>query len=265
MGKKIVFIDCDNTLVYINEDYEQCIPESAFNIIKKARDMGILVYLCTGRSLSELDGPVSEVEFDGIIGGSGAFILEDGDIIYERVMDYEDVKEIIEFMEKEKVTYFIEGNDGIYANKMTRDFFKKDRMTVMLGDIMRPIEEADLSKVNKIEYMSSVFSAEEVNNNLKNKYDIVGYSYGKQACGGEISTKGISKGSAVRYVLEAKGIDINDSYGIGDSGNDIEMFKNTGTAIAVGNASDEVKRFANYISKDADEDGIEYAFINNIF
>lgn len=45
MGK-IIFLDVDGTLV----DYENHLPESAVLAVRKARESGHRVYICTGRS-----------------------------------------------------------------------------------------------------------------------------------------------------------------------------------------------------------------------
>ena len=47
---KILFIDVDGTLV----DYDNNIPQSAVKAIKIARNNGHKVYICTGRSKSEV-------------------------------------------------------------------------------------------------------------------------------------------------------------------------------------------------------------------
>ena len=45
----------------------------------------------------------------------------------------------------------------------------------------------------------------------------------------------------------------------GDAHNDISMLTYAGTGIAMGNAADEVKAAADYITEDADNDGIYHA------
>ena len=49
MGK-IIFLDVDGTLV----DYENHLPESAVLAVRKARENGHRVYICTGRSKAEV-------------------------------------------------------------------------------------------------------------------------------------------------------------------------------------------------------------------
>ena len=45
----------------------------------------------------------------------------------------------------------------------------------------------------------------------------------------------------------------------GDGGNDVLMLKHVGIGVAMGNAEDEVKRAADYVTDSVDEDGVEKA------
>ena len=49
MGK-IIFLDVDGTLV----DYENRLPDSAVTAVRRARENGHRVYICTGRSKAEV-------------------------------------------------------------------------------------------------------------------------------------------------------------------------------------------------------------------
>ena len=43
---------------------------------------------------------------------------------------------------------------------------------------------------------------------------------------------------------------------IGDGGNDIAMLEHAGVGVVMGNASDEVKAVADYVTDSVDEDGV---------
>lgn len=45
----------------------------------------------------------------------------------------------------------------------------------------------------------------------------------------------------------------------GDGGNDISMLEYVGIGVAMGNANPPVKERADFVTKDIDDDGIEYA------
>ena len=51
-------------------------------------------------------------------------------------------------------------------------------------------------------------------------------------------------------------IELNDTYAIGDSSNDLPMLEFAGTGIAMGNSSDIVLKSADYVTDDILEDGI---------
>ncbi len=78
----------------------------------------------------------------------------------------------------------------------------------------------------------------------------------------ERSPRGVHKGAAIGAILERLDIDPADAIGVGDNGNDAEMFEVCGTAIAMGNAVDGVKALADQVTTSID-DGIWNAFERN--
>ena len=57
-------------------------------------------------------------------------------------------------------------------------------------------------------------------------------------------------------MLEHFQIGLDECMAFGDGGNDIQMLSHVGIGIAMGNASDEVKKYADYITDSVDEDGV---------
>lgn len=53
------------------------------------------------------------------------------------------------------------------------------------------------------------------------------------------------------------GMTIENTIMMGDSGNDIEAFQSASKAIAMGNATEEIKKLATEITLDNDHDGIK--------
>ena len=73
MGK-ILFIDVDGTLV----DYDNQLPVSAVDAIRKARANEHKVYICTGRSKAEVYPNLWEIGLDGMIVGNGSYVEDHG-------------------------------------------------------------------------------------------------------------------------------------------------------------------------------------------
>ena len=69
-----------------------------------------------------------------------------------------------------------------------------------------------------------------------------------------------TKPAELKEYLDCCGGDINDAFAFGDAENDVEMFKSVNTGIAMGNACDELKHLASYITADITDDGLYKAF-----
>jgi hydroxymethylpyrimidine pyrophosphatase-like HAD family hydrolase len=74
----------------------------------------------------------------------------------------------------------------------------------------------------------------------------------------EIFSEGVSKYNAIKVVSDIEGIDNKDIICFGDGRNDIDMIKNCGIGVAMGNALDVVKDVSDYVTISHNEDGIVY-------
>jgi Cof subfamily protein (haloacid dehalogenase superfamily) len=74
-----------------------------------------------------------------------------------------------------------------------------------------------------------------------------------------LTAPGISKGGGVEWAARRAGIPARELLVVGDSGNDISMFEIAGTAVAMGQASDEIKVAAHLVTESFDDDGCALA------
>jgi Cof subfamily protein (haloacid dehalogenase superfamily) len=74
-----------------------------------------------------------------------------------------------------------------------------------------------------------------------------------------LTAAGADKGVALRIACQDHGIDPSEVIAIGDSDNDIAMFRVAGASIAMGQASDEMKQLATAVTATNDEDGVAQA------
>ena len=72
----------------------------------------------------------------------------------------------------------------------------------------------------------------------------------------EIMPNGINKGTAVKFVADQYGIDMDDVICAGDSDNDLSMIQAAGLGVATANALDRVKNHANYIAPSCNDSPI---------
>ena len=75
----------------------------------------------------------------------------------------------------------------------------------------------------------------------------------------EISPLGVDKGAALTAMCEKLGVDISRAIAVGDQGNDLTMIRAAGLGVAMGNAPDFVKAFADAVTETNINDGAAIA------
>ena len=75
----------------------------------------------------------------------------------------------------------------------------------------------------------------------------------------DITANGADKGKGIIAMACHEGFDPSRTIAFGDGGNDTSMILQAGIGIAMGNAIDELKQQADYVTTSVDEDGILYA------
>ena len=75
----------------------------------------------------------------------------------------------------------------------------------------------------------------------------------------EFLNKEVNKGVGVEMLAKHLGVKREEVITMGDAGNDLHMIEYAGMGIAMGNAFDEVKEAANYITDSNNEDGVAKA------
>jgi HAD superfamily hydrolase (TIGR01484 family) len=75
----------------------------------------------------------------------------------------------------------------------------------------------------------------------------------------------VSKGKALEALAAYLGSPIGETMAVGDGTNDISLLSTAGLAVAMDNAPDEVKRVADYITLDVDQNGLAAAIKKFLF
>ena len=107
----IVFLDVDGTLI----DYEAKLPASAAKAVDQARANGHKVYICTGCSKAEILQR-NLCDLDGMIGGNGAYVEDNGHVVMHQGLSKEDVKNIVDWCNERHIGFYLEANSGMYCN-----------------------------------------------------------------------------------------------------------------------------------------------------
>ena len=68
--------------------------------------------------------------------------------------------------------------------------------------------------------------------------------------------KGTTKGNAVQMLAKKLNIKKEEIMCIGDSGNDLSMLNEAGLAVVMGNAEDDIKKYADFITDSNENSGV---------
>ena len=251
--KFAIFTDIDGTL----SGAKGVNPKNA-EIIKKARDMGHYVFVNSGRARSFICPElIGNIEFDGIISGIGSRIDIGKTTIYENLIDKDFIYECAKHFWDKPNSFSISGPEQTIV-KDPPPYFEKWHFPKLeaLDDLKTFLKDYGVQKFE----MFGKGITEEDKNFFSDVLDV--YDHGFYI---ECSPKGSSKALAIKTVIDHLGIKKENSIAMGDSINDIDMLKSVGTSVAVGNALDEVKEIADFLSTPCDDGGVGYAIEKLVF
>lgn len=253
-NKMLIFFDIDGTLL---SEPERSIEVSAHNAIQKARAKGHICMINTGRSL-KLVGPevTGETEFDGLALGCGTMIIYRGEVLLHETFSEEEARRIIEGLRRYGIDACLEGSGNIFCDSDEGIFTETFRN-------WKHIHGFDRMEYESYEKAPGHFDKFYAYADRREKMDAFRQEFAERLDfvdrkGGyfEIMPKGYSKASAMRFMAERLGIPMSRIAAIGDSSNDIPMLECAGISIAMGNSTEDVKEFADFVTTDVDKDGI---------
>lgn len=272
--RKIVFLDVDGTLI----DYEAKLPASAAKAVDKARANGHKVYICTGCSKAEIEQR-NLCDLDGMIGGNGAYVEDNGEVIMHHGLTKEEVKHIVDWCNERHLGFYLEANSGIYCNDYMLEQGPETMIKYGQG------KGADLSKATASanSFINSFIhlKGEDLYRDDVNKISFILRDYqdhldskiefptleantwggkGELALFGDLGPTGITKKHAIEVLLKHLGADVKDTISFGDAKIDLSMFELCAYNVAMGNGGVEIKEAADYITTDVNDDGLYRAF-----
>ncbi len=261
---KVIFLDIDGTLVGHQRKVSSLVMEG----LKKVRENGHHVFLCTGRNRIGVEDLMKLDLFDGAICSAGGYIEVNGQLIYEAGMTKDEIRLVRDVFEANDIAYNLEANFTAYQTpEMTLELIKAGRVMgnseierLLQERQIRSIDQYEGETIHTITYISedegSVLVAKK---QLENQLHFL--IYGKMITGlmnGELMKKGVHKGTGIMKVIEYYDLPISETIGFGDSMNDIEMLETCAYSVVMANGSDEVKQYANSVCEGVEEDGIYY-------
>lgn len=256
--RKIAFFDIDGTLT---SERDGSIPESAVLAIRRARANGNLMFINTGRCFQNVEARFREVGFDGYICGCGTNI-------------YYDNRELLHIHQRHETVMEILGQ----ARKTGVDILFESKSEVVF-DLSRPLRHPSAKRQYDVfrQRHYDMSHALESDDYVCDKF-VIWYEREEQLAefckvsdryfdcidrGGtfrEFVPHGYSKATGIQFLLDYFGMPIENTYGFGDSNNDLPMLKYVANGVVMGNTEGkELLAMASYVTAKASEGGIRQA------
>ncbi len=181
-------------------------------------------------------------------------------VLQQRMLEPGIARDVIAFLEARKVGVWLFTSDEWITRDPGGAHVSHEMITVQ----QRPqiVERFDpmLDRVGKIVGVSNNFAQlEAIEGEARSLFGARATVARSQAYYLDFVPPGIDKGLAVRELTEAAGISLAETVVLGDMENDVPMFHQAGFSIAMGNASDAVKRAARVATLSNDEEGFAVA------
>lgn len=251
---KLASFDLDMTLL---DHGTGAIPQSAMRTMEKLREQGCKIVIASGR---DMDASYSTayrdvIEPDAIIHTNGTRITVGTEEIYNHTMDKTLLKDVLLYagekgygcgMSIGPKDYYV--NPEIIANHDKKFWGQSDRQ---FEDPMELLGQ----QVRTLCYIGNEAGAKDMEAHFP-ALKLLMFA-GKQ--GADVVEKAASKAEGLKRLCKYYGINIQDTAAFGDSMNDYEIVCAAGTGIAMGNAIEELKQVADYVTAPIQEHGIEKA------
>lgn len=265
---KYIFFDIDGTLL----SHTKGIIESTAKALTMAKEKGHKIFINTGRSLAEVGNSFDRFDFDGVVCAAGSYIKIGSEVIYDKQIEFEDVKKVTEQLHELGIEYGLEGSQFTYFTERVYKGYRERIYKAIDGILdlepsgyepyhfmiqpknVRLTEEyfESPTPINKLLiYSESKEANEDLARKIGDEYFLIIYD-----TFAELIINGNNKATGIDRVIDYYGADLKDSVALGDSLNDLDMIKEAGIGIAMGNASEPVKKIADVISPDIHDDGL---------
>lgn len=248
---KAVFFDIDGTLVSFKS---HTVPESARRAIARLREQGVKVFIATGRLMKHV-GIVNDIEVDGYITVNGGYcITSAGEVIFESAFPRATVERVIDLSEQYGFDLNVMTHEDMYVSSMGE---RVKKIASMINIMPTVADVRVIAATQPVVQMCPYISRELEQEIMPLLPDCVGSRWIETFM--DLNVRGVDKSLGIQQVMNYYGLTMAEAMAFGDGGNDLPMVRDAAVGVAMGNACDELKAVADYITSSVDEDGVSRA------
>jgi Cof subfamily protein (haloacid dehalogenase superfamily) len=254
----LVLADVDGTLV----TEEKILTERARNAVAALRRAGIRFAITSGRPPLGMAMLFDPLDLDTPIAGfnGGLFVARDLTILEQKAVPADVAAQAIGLMRDRGLDAWVYSRNDWLITKADAPHVRREAWTVkfeptVVPDFDHRLDQVakivgvsdDLDLVKRCEAQAQALFGQRATANRSQPYYL------------DVTNKDANKGAVVDYLSRHIGVPAEEIATIGDQPNDIMMFKRSGLAIAMGNASTEVKEAAAAVTDSYNNEGFAKA------
>ena len=249
----VVFFDIDGTIV---DDATQIIPDSTVRAIGLLRQNGHIPVVNTGRPYGHIDPRVRQLDFSGWICACGMEVIYNGDYLRRDYPSAQLCARVAELshrcgmlIQAESETELLYDDTLTYTAAPTLEAQRLQSKGIRLV----PIAQAPrLQFIKFVTHDAPGCRREEFLQAMSEDFD--GFLHDNKMV--EFVKRGNSKSKGMELLMQVLGVSAGDTLAIGDSSNDLPMFRLAGTTVCMGGGMAEAKAQADYVTDTVLNDGI---------
>ncbi|MBO0454261.1 MULTISPECIES: Cof-type HAD-IIB family hydrolase [Enterococcus] len=259
MEKHLIFMDIDGTLVA----RDQKISERTKSVVKELQQDGHQFYVATGRKYSSAFEMARKLSDDTQVIASNGSVYTVNEMLHKKRLSDEALRFVYQTTTDYQLPMFFFGEHTIFYTQQLPSYLQKNDQSRIGND------EEDFCSIDSMETLmevsqrivNGIIIADDQEDKLKEVREILAKSGLLSVSSShpnniELIPLGVNKATAIHAVRKELTVPQKNIISFGDGMNDLEMLQASGIGVAMGNAVDELKQHAQYVTNTNVEDGI---------
>lgn len=256
MTFKMAVFDVDGTLYDLEE---HIVPDSCKQALVQMKNNGILFAIATGRAHYGLGKAINDLHADYILAANGGVVVDKNKTILSHSdMTLEECEKLIDFAHRTNAGLVFKFPEHMYIYQYPEKIdWLEGQMNSDIGKEPFIFPKEQTHHLEELPQSACIHADPELVEEFAKTSTLSFKQY--SADGYDVAPHGINKGTGIKSLMQILNLTPEEVVSFGDNYNDKEMMESTGYRVAMGNAVEDIKNMADFVTKSVTEDGIEYA------
>ncbi|MBU9713116.1 Cof-type HAD-IIB family hydrolase [Evansella tamaricis] len=258
MNYKMIVLDMDDTLLLSNNT----IGSHTKNALLKAQEKGVKVVLASGRPPAGMKKYAQELQlkkngsFILAFNGAEIFDCQSDEELFSSRLSLDNIQELYRISQRENVYLHTFVGETIITEKnnpYTEVEGKLNKLPIKeVPNFLEFVKDPVVKLLMCAEPEKLIQVEKKLKLELQGRFNIMR----SKPFFLEFLELGVSKGTSILQLIKQLGIKIDEVIAVGDSYNDLEMIELAGFGVAMGNAPDDIKEKADFVTDTNDNEGV---------